>query len=63
MTMKTRHMCSVCSSEDILADAYAEWNIEKQEWQLQNVFDYSGAFCNACDGPTTLVQENDHAKQ
>jgi hypothetical protein len=54
-------MCSVCSSEDILADAYAEWNVEKQEWQLQNVFDYSGAFCNACDGPTTLTEEHDNA--
>ena len=58
--MKTRHMCSVCSSEDILADAYAEWNIEKQEWQLQNVF-YTEAFCIACEGPTTLIQEHDNA--
>lgn len=59
--MKIRHMCLYCKSEDILVDASAEWNIEKQEWQLQNVFDYSGAFCIACDGPTTLTQENDHA--
>ncbi|MBI1214111.1 MAG: hypothetical protein GC190_21825 [Alphaproteobacteria bacterium] len=36
-----------------MADAYAEWNVEAQRWEVANTFD-KGAFCNRCDGETTL---------
>ena len=54
--MKFFFECSKCKSTDILADAWAEWNIETQSWELQNVFEYSGGHCNACDGPTRLEE-------
>ena len=31
--------CSNCGGQDIRADAYAEWNFERQEWELSCVFD------------------------
>ena len=58
--MKFFFECSQCKSTDILADAYAEWNMETQAWELQNVL-YKGAYCNACDGPTNLVEGEDNA--
>lgn len=44
-------VCSTCGSNDVLSDAYAEWNIVTQQWELQNTFD-KGAFCAHCDGET-----------
>ncbi len=54
--MKICFVCSVCKSAEVVADAYAEWNMETQAWELQNVFEYSGGYCNACDGPTRLEE-------
>lgn len=54
--MKICFVCSVCKSAEVVADAYAEWNMETQAWELQNVL-YRGAYCNACDGPTSLEEE------
>jgi hypothetical protein len=44
-----------CGSDDVLCDAYAEWDVLEQQWSLQNIFD-KGAWCNACDGETTLKE-------
>ncbi len=52
---KVRMVCKECGSEDVLCDAYAEWNYDKQEWVLQNTFD-KGAYCNQCDGETRIVE-------
>jgi hypothetical protein len=54
--MKICFVCSVCNSAEVVADAYAEWNMETQAWELQNVL-YKGAYCNACDGSTSLEEE------
>jgi len=54
--MKIFFECSKCKSTDILADAWAEWNVEAQIWELQNVFECRGSYCNACDGPTRLEE-------
>jgi len=54
--MKICFVCSVCKSAEVVADAYAEWNMEAQIWELNNVFEYSGGYCNACDGPTRLEE-------
>jgi hypothetical protein len=54
--MKICFVCSVCKSAEVVADAYAEWNMETQSWELQNVL-YRGAHCNSCDGPTSLEEE------
>jgi len=38
-----------------MADAYAAWNIERQEWELVNTFD-KGAVCDDCDGETRIKE-------
>jgi hypothetical protein len=57
--MAKRHpVCTRCGSRDVLADAFAEWNDEKQRWGLQNTFD-KGSWCQECDDVTTLRWEED----
>lgn len=51
-------LCSDCGSADVMADAYVEWNDDKQDWEVQNVFE-KGAFCNDCGGETSLDWNND----
>ena len=46
-------VCSKCGSDDVLADAYAEWNVERQEWQLTTTFD-KGSVYEHCDGECRL---------
>ncbi len=48
-------VCSGCGSQDVLCDAYAEWDVEAQQWELASTFQ-KGAFCNACDRETTIEQ-------
>ena len=43
---KTRMVTDCCESEEALRDAYAKWDVPKQEWELFNVFD--AATCNDC---------------
>lgn len=45
--MKINVICEICGSEDIVRDAWAEWDVTTQEWVLKAVFDY--ARCEACD--------------
>lgn len=47
-----RKVCGTCGSEDVVLDAWAEWDIESQEWVLGQTFDQ--AFCNACEGECTI---------
>ncbi|ESQ75196.1 hypothetical protein ABAC402_11035 [Asticcacaulis sp. AC402] len=51
--MAIRIICADCGSDRILKDAYAEWDIETQEWVLSTTFDDN--LCDACGG--TTVQE------
>lgn len=47
-TNRVKKVCAKCGSEDVLADAYVEWDSEAQQWAVQNVMD-KGHHCNACD--------------
>jgi len=47
---KEMPVCSTCGSDDVVADAWAEWDVEKQEWVLRTHFD--DKFCNDCEGST-----------
>ncbi len=51
-----RKVCGTCGSTDVLCDAYAEWDLRAQQWVLQNAFE-KGAYCNACDGETSIEDE------
>jgi hypothetical protein len=47
-------ICGTCGSDEVSRDAWGEWNVEAQEWELRTVFDY--AHCHRCDGETRLVE-------
>lgn len=55
---KYKMVCGRCGSEEVRADAYAEWNIETQEWEISNVFD-KGSVCEGdeCQGLETRIIE------
>jgi hypothetical protein len=56
MAKKVRMVCATCGGEGVLADAYAEWDFDAQEWVVQNTFD-KGAYCNTCDGETRIEEK------
>lgn len=49
---RLRMVCAACSSEQVTRDAWAEWNIEAQDWQLAAVFDF--AHCHRCQATTHI---------
>lgn len=44
--------CIACGSENVLKDAYAEWDNEKQKWVLFHTYDDS--YCQDCDSEDIL---------
>ena len=44
---KYNYVCSVCGSDDVVRDAYAGWNENKQRWYLCYVKELQG-YCNNC---------------
>lgn len=54
---KLRMVCSNCGSERVLRDAYAEWDVRRQKWVLQNVFDFAICESDECDGNETRIDE------
>ncbi|PWT88727.1 MAG: hypothetical protein C5B56_08310 [Proteobacteria bacterium] len=55
MTHRVRMVCSECDSEDVLADAYAQWDPMSQVWELVETFP-KGAYCAGC-GCGTRIEE------
>jgi len=52
--MKIRIVCRGCGSENVMRDAWAEWDVVSQQWELKSVFD--SAYCEECDSETKLVE-------
>ena len=52
--VKVQMVCSYCGSSDVMRDAWAEWDVETQNWALRSVFD--SAHCEVCEGETTLSE-------
>lgn len=50
---KIRKVCKYCGSEDVRADAWAEWDFDKQEWVLAETYD--NEYCNSCEGDTKVI--------
>lgn len=46
---KVRMVCSVCHSPEVLADAYVQWDVSRQDWVVFSVFE-KGGHCDECDG-------------
>jgi hypothetical protein len=47
-------VCKTCGSDDVSRDAWANWDISEQRWELGSVFDY--AHCHKCECETRLVE-------
>lgn len=48
-------VCQHCGSDEVFLDAYAQWSVEAQDWELCSTFDH--AWCAMCDGETTPVEK------
>lgn len=53
--IKYIYKCNHCKSTNILFDAYAEWSIVDQQFELYNTFD--SAYCTNCDGECKPIKE------
>ena len=53
-TGKIDIICGTCGGRNVSRDAWADWSITKQEWELGGVFDYG--HCHDCDGESRLVE-------
>lgn len=54
MTPKHTYLCKHCGSNDVLFDAWAQWNDETQEFELSNTFD--DALCGECEATMRWVE-------
>lgn len=53
-----RRVCRHCGSEDVVRDAWASWDVEAQEWVLDQFFD--NAYCRSCEeGGDDLIEDAD----
>lgn len=48
-------VCKHCEGSRVLLDAYAEWSVESQDWELCSTFD--NAYCLDCEGETTPTEK------
>ena len=44
--------CRTCGSDRVVRDAWACWSVERQEWELGEIFDQ--AFCLNCEDDCTI---------
>ena len=47
--MAKNMVCATCDSTEVKRDAWAEWNVETQEWQLAGE-PFDAAVCENCGG-------------
>ena len=47
-------VCNCCGSGEVSRDAWANWDMGKQEWVLGSTFD--AAFCHKCDSETSIIE-------
>jgi hypothetical protein len=55
MEKKVEMVCAHCGSGDVRADAYVEWDVEAQKWEVAQTFE-KGAYCSKCDGETRIEE-------
>jgi hypothetical protein len=61
MKHRITQRCAHCKGEDVVVDAWAEWDQDKQEWVLRSVFeDYFCIDCEqACDIEELEIPDDD----
>lgn len=47
-------VCDSCATPNVTREAWAAWDVERQAWQLAELFDY--AFCHQCHRRTQLIE-------
>src|SRR5690606_40474676 len=45
-------VCGTCGSTDVSRDAWGDWNVATQQWELRSVYD--DAHCHDCERETRL---------
>lgn len=53
---KVQMVCAQCGSAQVTRDAWAEWSVDEQDWQLGAAFDY--AFCHRCESSTRIEEKS-----
>lgn len=48
-------VCEECGSDDVMKDAWAEWDTTAQAWVIHSTQDHE--YCNACEGETRLIEQ------
>ena len=48
------YACERCGGTAVTRDAWAEWDVRRQSWELSAMFDF--AFCHSCHRATRLVE-------
>lgn len=52
--MKIKYICARCKSDSVGEEAFCDWNVEKQTWEIAN---FTGeAFCHDCADSTELEE-------
>lgn len=51
---KVTYTCEMCGTDEIVWDAWAEWDAEEQKEILNNSFDY--CYCLKCEEETNAVE-------
>lgn len=47
-------VCDECGSDRVIAPAYAVWNVEKQDWVLDELADHED-YCMDCEDQRSLL--------
>lgn len=54
MSENVDYACEHCGSRDVRRDAWAAWGVERQCWELAEVFDHE--YCHDCGNETSLAE-------
>ena len=52
---RVRYVCAECGGTNVVADAYARWDEDLQDWLVENRFD-KGSQCHDCDGECRIEE-------
>jgi hypothetical protein len=54
MSHPVKIICKYCSSENVVRDAWAAWDVQTQSWCLMSVFDF--VMCQACERENVAIE-------
>ena len=51
---RVTYVCETCGSGHVARDAWAQWDVERQEWVIGAAYDYS--YCHRCEADAKLEE-------